>query len=139
MNLAGDFLKSADFEIKGDMKVGDLQERFEANFGLKLRVYHGVKFAESGSTLRAISTIKKKKDLEASDSFTVRASMPITEVTQLFHDAYGLKVKIADRDDDHLLKKHLTIGDAQREQVAEKAAVKAAVEAGRSPPRKAKK
>ncbi len=30
MNLAGDFLKSADFEIKGDMKVGDLQERFEA-------------------------------------------------------------------------------------------------------------
>jgi hypothetical protein len=133
-NIAGDFLKSADFEIKGDMKVGHIQDRFEENFGLTLRVYHGVKFAEPDKTLRSISTIKKKKDLDASDNFTIRASMTLPDVSKLFADAYGLKVKIADRDDDHLMKKHLTIGDAQREQAAQKLA--AAASAPQKKPKK---
>jgi hypothetical protein len=110
-NLAADHFKSADFAIKAGMKVGEIQDSFMENFGLTLRLYHGVKFAEESKTLKSISTLRKKN---IDDEITVQASMKVEEVVKLFKETYGLRIKLADRKDTHLLPEHVTIGQAQR-------------------------
>ncbi len=82
-NLAVDHFKSADFQITGKMKVGDIQKSFEENFGLHLRIYNGVRFADDDKTLHSLSTVKKKA-LE--DHLSITASMKVEEVVQRFKE-----------------------------------------------------
>jgi hypothetical protein len=104
-----DNFKAADFDIKGNMKVKTLQDEFMKNFGLSLRIYKGPRFAEEKSTLASL----KEGNVKAAD-FTLKAKMKIKEVIDIFKKEYGLKVNLADKTNEHLLPKEITLGQAAR-------------------------
>lgn len=112
MGLLGkiiDNFKVADFEINPNMKVETLQNEFKKNFGLTLRVYNGVKFAEADKTLGSFKSINKDFS-----ELKIKAKMTVEEVEELFNKNFGLKVQIADKDDTHLLPNKITLGEGSR-------------------------
>jgi hypothetical protein len=104
-----DNFKAADFEIKGNMKIKTLQEKFKENFGVFLRVYKGKQFADPSHTLASL-----KDTITGGADFTLKAKMTCSEVSKVFLDEYGLKVNIADPTNDHLVPKEITLGQASR-------------------------
>ena len=106
-----DNFKSADFAIKGNMKVKTLQVSFKENFGLTLRVYKG----KSNFPADADSTQASLKQSDAKGAeFTLKAKMKVKDAIAVFLTEYGLKVNIADIDDSTLVPKELTLGEAAR-------------------------
>lgn len=104
-----DNFKAADFDIHHNMKVKTLQTEFKNNFGLTLRVYNGVKFADGDKTLGSF-----KSSNTNSDGFKIKAKMTVDQTEQMFADNFGLKVQIADKNDSHLLPNSITLGDGAR-------------------------
>lgn len=104
-----DNFKAADFDIKGNMKVKTLQDKFKGNFGLTLRLYKGNKFADSDATLASL----KDSTAKGAD-FTLKAKMKVKDVIDVFANEYGLKVNLADNDNEQLLPKEITLGQAAR-------------------------
>jgi hypothetical protein len=104
-----DNFKAADFEISGKMKVKSLQKDFKGNFGVTLRVYNGVKFADPDKTLGSF-----KSTTTNVDGFKVKAKMTVNEVEKKFIENFGLKVQIADKNDTHLLPNSITLGEGAR-------------------------
>lgn len=104
-----DNFKAADFDINGNMMVKDLQKEFKNNFGVTLRVYNGIKFADENKTLGSF-----KKANTAATGFKVKAKMTVDDVENLFADNFGLKVQIANKDDEHLLPNTITLGEGAR-------------------------
>lgn len=112
MGLLGkimDNFKAADFDITGQMKVKTLQKEFKENFGVTLRIYNGVKFADPGKTLGSFKDSKTTVP-----GFKVKASMLVDQVEKLFKSNFGIKVQIADKSDSHLVPNKITIGRAAR-------------------------
>lgn len=91
---------AADFEISPNTKVKTLQKEFKANFGITLRIYNGIKFADDDKTLSSFKSSNTKKT-----GIKVEAKMTIEKVEDLFKDNFGLKVQIADKNDKYLLPK----------------------------------
>lgn len=104
-----DNFKAADFDIHPNMKVKTLQAEFKKNFGVTLRVYNGVKFADPGKTLGSFKSTNTK-----APDFKVKAKMTVDQVEGLFKENFGLKVQIADKNDTHLLPNSITIGEGAR-------------------------
>lgn len=112
MGLLGklmDNFKAADFDITPSMKVKSLQKDFKENFGLTLRVYNGIKFAEGDKTLGSFKSSKTN-----SPGFKIKAKMIVDEVEEMFNKNFGLKVQIADKNDTHLVPNKKTLGEAAR-------------------------
>lgn len=112
MGLLGkimDNFKAADFDITANMKVKTLQNEFKKNFGVTLRVYNGVKFADGDKTLGSF----KAANTNAS-GFKVKAKMTVDDVEDMFNQYFGLKVQIADKNDTHLLPNKITLGEGAR-------------------------
>jgi len=104
-----DNFKAADFDISPNTKVKTLQKEFKENFGLTLRVYNGVKFADSDKTLGSFKSSNTK-----APGFKVKAKMQVDEVEDLFKEHFGLKVQIADKNDSHLVPNKKTLGECAR-------------------------
>ena len=112
MGLLGkimDNFKAADFDIHHNMKVKTLQADFKKNFGISLRVYNGVKFAEPNKTLGSFKSTNTK-----ADDIKIKAKMTVKDVEALFKENFGLKVQIADKNDTHLLPNSITLGEGAR-------------------------
>ncbi len=104
-----DNFKAADFDITPSMKVKSLQTEFKKNFGVTLRVYNGVKFADGDKTLGSF----KSTNTNAA-GFKIKAKMTVDQVEDLFSSNFGLKVQVADKDDSHLLPNSITLGEGAR-------------------------
>jgi len=104
-----DNFKAADFDITPAMKVKSLQKEFKSNFGLTLRVYNGVKFADEDKTLGSF-----KSSNTNGGAFKVKAKMTVDAVEDMFKDNFGLKVQIADKNDSHLVPNKKTLGECAR-------------------------
>ena len=109
LNKLMDNFKAADFDITSKMKVKSLQSDFKTNFGVTLRVYNGVKFADPDKTLGSFKSTNTQ-----SNGFKIKAKMTVDQVEGMFADSFGLKVQIADKNDTHLLPNSITIGEGSR-------------------------
>jgi len=92
--------------ITGQMNISTLQERFNEEFGLTLRVYDGRSFADPSKTIAAV---RKKK---GSGELSVRKSMQVGNLEDKIMDLYGIKVQIAGSDDSYLCDNSLTLAKA---------------------------
>ncbi len=104
-----DNFKAADIDITGNMKVKSLQKEFKENFGVTLRVYNGVKFADGDKTLGSFKSANTK-----GEGIRLKAKMKVSDVESAFMNAFGIKVQIADAKDTHLVPNNITIGEARR-------------------------
>lgn len=104
-----DNFKAADFDINSNTKVKTLQKDFKSNFGLTLRVYNGVKYADEDKTLGSF----KSSNTNAT-GFKLKANKTVGEVEDIFKENFGLKVQIADKNDTHLLPNKKTLGECAR-------------------------
>ena len=76
--------------IDGRKKVKTLREEFKKEFGVSIRVYKGVKFADDDATLASI----RKGDAPKTGSFEVHGNTKVGNVEKQFLDALGIKVQI---------------------------------------------
>jgi len=112
MGLLGkimDNFKAADFDIHHNMKVKTLQADFKKNFGVTLRVYNGVKFADPNKTLGSFNS-----STTAVPELKIKAKMTVDQVEKNFKKHFGLKVQIADKADKQLLPNSITLGEGAR-------------------------
>ena len=112
MGLLGkimDNFKAADFDIHHNMKVKTLQAEFKKNFGVTMRVYNGVKFADPDKTLGSFKSSNTK-----APELKIKAKMTVDDVEKKFESAFGLKIQIADKNNNHLLPNSITLGEGAR-------------------------
>lgn len=114
INKLRDGFKSADMEISGNLKVGTLQSNFKSNFGLHLRVYKGVRFANPDHTLAKLNRGTSKKINTTASGFKLKANMTAKKVEELFDSHFGLKVNVAELYNRALTPNHYTLGEASR-------------------------
>lgn len=115
INKIGDSFKSADFEIAPQMKIKTLCKNFKDNFGLTLRVYKGVQFADGELTLAQLNKESKATNLNTkAGALKIKASTKVGDAEKLFKDHFGVNVQIADFDDKKLCDNNMTIGEASR-------------------------
>lgn len=79
------------------MKVGEVQNEFKRNFSVTIRIFNKLQNVPSDIKLDAIS--------ESNHELIIEGENTIGEVIEMFHDAYNLKIQIADENDTHLLNK----------------------------------
>jgi len=111
-NSITDRFKASEFDVKGQMKVKNLKNVFKDSFGCTLRVYSGNRFAKEDYTLKRI---RDKKNPGTGEEFKVRASWTVREVEKKFHKSFGIRVQVANNDDNELAKNDLTLGEVKRD------------------------
>lgn len=84
----------AEIKIDGRMKVKTLKELFFNEFGGVLRVYNGNKTADDDATLASI----RSNDV-AQGELICRSSRTVGGFEKEMLDVFGIKVKIATKDD----------------------------------------
>lgn len=90
--------KATDFSISPNTMVKYLQKEFKENFGLTLRVYNGIKYADGDKTFGSFKSSNTK-----AQGFKVKAKMQVDEVEDLFKEHFGLQVQT--EKDSHLVPK----------------------------------
>ena len=91
--------------VDGRMKVKRLKEEFRKEFGVNIRVYKGVKFADDDATLAAV----RKADAPRSGDFDVHIGTKVGSVERLFLEKLGITVQI-EAMDGSLADNNLTLG-----------------------------
>ena len=97
IDMVKDTLTTADFDVKGNMKVKTLQKNFTDSFGCELRVYNGKRFAEKNHTIAKI-----------------RDSKISTTGEKQFTESFGIKVQVAVPGNGGLAENSQTLGDVSR-------------------------
>jgi hypothetical protein len=80
-------------DAHGKMLVKNFQSAFLEEFGVTVRVYHGVKFADGGATLASV----RMKDHEGGKSCSLHGNMKVKTAEDAVKDALGIKIQIEDR------------------------------------------
>ena len=96
--------------VNGRMKVKTLREEFKKEFGLTLRVYHGQKFADDDATLASI----RKGDAKGGE-FGPRKNMKIGNFEKKMKELFGIKVQVANSDNNSLIDDDLTLSEAKNQ------------------------
>ena len=109
VNIVKDTVKTADFDISGDMVIGDLRKKFHDTFKVSLRVYNGKRFADDTKTISSLKT--KESD---GKTFVVRAIHKVGDVEKQFMTHFGVTVQVADADNAKLLPDSNTLGEGAR-------------------------
>ena len=76
--------------VNGRQKVKTLKEGFENEFGVTIRVYHGVKFADDEATLASI----RAEGAPGKGDFEVHGRTKVGNVEKLFLESLGIRVKL---------------------------------------------
>lgn len=98
----------ADFDISGRMKVKTLRTNFKKEFGSTLRVYNGVKFADDDATIASIADKKIAADAEVK----ANGRLKISTFSKKMADAFGIKVRVSDKDDKTLIDPEKTLTES---------------------------
>jgi hypothetical protein len=98
----------ADFDISGRMKVKTLKSNFNKEFGSILRVYSGSKFADDDSTIASIAEVKIAADAEVK----ARGNTLVGTFTKAMAKSFGIKVRVATKDDKALVADEITLKDS---------------------------
>jgi len=99
----------ASLSFSGKMSVQKLQENFQSEFGLHLRVYDGRNFARSSDRLANV-----RKGNTTSLSFEIKTSTKVGTLEKMFKDRFGLRVRIAKPDDSMSVSRNLTLNQARK-------------------------
>ena len=94
----------ADFSISGRMAVKTLKKQFKDNFNGTLRVYNGNKFADESDTLAKI-----RKGENKGGDLKVTGNMHVGTFEDKVKDIFGIKVQIADQNDEKLADNKTTL------------------------------
>ena len=97
-------------KITGSTKVKTLQKDFKKEFGLTLRIYNGVRYADDDATLASI----RKGDAKGGD-FSPRTNMQVGNVEKKMKELFGIKAQVASPDDSELCDNKLTLSEALKE------------------------
>jgi hypothetical protein len=93
--------------ISGNMKVKTLKADFKKEFGLTLRVYNGVAFADDAATLASI----RKGDAKGGE-FAPRTNTKVGNLEDKIKELFGIKTQVAGSDDSYLCDNALTLSEA---------------------------
>jgi hypothetical protein len=86
----------AHISAHGRTKVATLKKEFKAAYGVGIRIYNGVKFADDGATLASIRPEGKTSD----GAIKIDGKMLVGNVEKKFLDVLGVKVQIENRQGD---------------------------------------
>ena len=111
IDMVKDTLTTADFDVKGNMKVKTLQKNFTDSFGCELRVYNGKRFAEKNHT---IAKIRDNKISTIGEEFKIRASWTVDRLEIQFSESFGIKVQVALPENGGLAENSQTLGAVSR-------------------------
>jgi hypothetical protein len=76
--------------VSGRQKVKTLKDAFKNEFGVTIRVYHGVRFADDNDTLASI----RSDGAPGKGDFEVHGNTKVGNVEKQFLDGLGIKVKL---------------------------------------------
>jgi len=107
----------SEINVSGRMKVKTLKDQFFNEFGLVLRVYKGIKFADDDATLA--SCRKDGADAKGGE-VKIWNKSKIGNIEKQFMENFGVKVNIASGDNSKLLDDKLIVNDAAKEFGAKK-------------------
>jgi len=82
----------ADIGAHGRTKVGTLKAQFKEAYGVGIRIYNGVKFADESDNLASIRTEKKEGEI------SIHAKMLVGNLEKKFMEELGVRVQIEDKD-----------------------------------------
>ena len=111
IDMVKDTLTTADFDVKGNMKVKTLQKNFSNSFGCELRIYNGKRFAENNHT---IAKIRDSKISTTGEEFKIRASWTVYRLEKQFAESFGIKVQVALPENGGLAENSQTLGAVSR-------------------------
>ena len=111
IDMVKDTLTTADFDVKGNMKVKTLQNNFSNSFGCELRIYNGKRFADKNHT---IAKIRDKKISTTGEEFKIRASWTVDRLEMQFSESFGMKVQVALPENGGLAENSQTLGAVSR-------------------------
>ena len=111
IDMVKDTFTTADFDVKGNMKVKTLQKNFTDSFGCELRVYNGKRFAENNHT---IAKIRDNKISTTGEEFKIRASWTVDRLEMQFSESFGMKVQVALPGNGGLAENSQTLGAVSR-------------------------
>jgi hypothetical protein len=77
-------------KVDGRFKVKRLKEEFFKEFGVNIRVYKGMRFAQEDLSLASI----RSEDAPRGSDFEVSGNMKVGNVEKKFFDTLGIKVQI---------------------------------------------
>ena len=80
--------------VHGRMKVRRLKEEFKKTFGVSIRVYKGVQFADDDATLASI----RRSGAPLAGDFSVHGNTLVGNVERQFLETLGIKVRIESPD-----------------------------------------
>lgn len=81
--------------VHGNMKVSSFKDAFRESFGVNVRVYHGVKFADDSATLASI----RSGDAKGQD-IGIHGRTKVGNVEKKFLDELGIRIQIENTDGD---------------------------------------
>lgn len=101
----------AELNVSGRMKVKTLRDNFYNEFGLTLRVYDGVKFADDDATL---ASIRKHND-NKSGELKIHGRMLVGNFENSFKETFGVKIQVANEEDTKLVDNSLSLTQASKQ------------------------
>ena len=97
----------AEFSIDGRMKVKTLKKQFKEAFGATLRVYKGNQFADEDATLASIRVGDAK-----GGELKCAGNLKVGNFENKMKELFGVKVQVANKDDNALANNDITIAAA---------------------------
>ena len=97
----------AEFSIEGRMKVKTLRKQFKDAFGATLRVYKGNQFADEDATLASIRVGDAK-----GGELKCAGNLKVGNFENKMKELFGVKVHVANKDDNALANNDITIAAA---------------------------
>lgn len=100
----------ADISVSGRMLVKSLKDQFKKEFDLSLRIYKGNNFADESVNLASI----RKEGGTAKADMKINGRMLVGNFEKQFLETYGIKVKVASKDDSKLIDGKLSLSAASK-------------------------
>ncbi|MCQ2192843.1 MAG: hypothetical protein MJZ23_08315 [Paludibacteraceae bacterium] len=100
----------ADIKISGRMAVKTLKKQMKDAYGVTLRVYNGVKFADDDATLASI----RKGDAKGGE-VSVNGHTLVGNFEKAIKENFGIKIQIANGDDSKLSSDSISLSAAGKE------------------------
>ncbi len=84
-------------KVTGRMTVAKFKEAFKEEFGVGVRVYHGVNFAKESATL---ASIRSGEPAKKSADFEIHSFNKVGKSEKAFMEAFAVKIQIEDKNGD---------------------------------------
>lgn len=81
-------------KVTGRTTVAKFKEMFKDEFGVGVRVYHGVNFAKDSATL---ASIRAGEPAKKSDDFELHGNTKVGNAEKAFMDAFAVKIQIENK------------------------------------------